>query len=66
MKFYNSLSTYSKQSSLKTWLWRIAINHCKDYLKSWYVRKMQFTEHIHMIFESSKEMIEEEMVKRGV
>lgn len=33
VKFYNSLSTYSKQSSLKTWLWRIAINHCKDYLK---------------------------------
>ncbi|AWD67739.1 MULTISPECIES: sigma-70 family RNA polymerase sigma factor [Priestia] len=64
VKFYNSLSTYSKQSSLKTWLWRIAINHCKDYLKSWYVRKMQFTEHIHMIFESSKEMIEEEMVKK--
>jgi len=64
VKFYNSLPTYSKQSSLKTWLWRIAINHCKDYLKSWYVRKMQFTEHIHTMFESSKEMIEEEMVKK--
>ncbi|MED4252980.1 sigma-70 family RNA polymerase sigma factor [Priestia megaterium] len=64
VKFYNSLPTYSKQSSLKTWLWRIAINHCKDYLKSWYVRKMQFIEHIHTMFESSKEMIEEEMVKK--
>ncbi len=25
---------------MKTWVWRIAINHCKDYLKSWYKRKV--------------------------
>ena len=32
VKCYKSLHTY-KEFELKTWLWRIAINHCKDYLK---------------------------------
>lgn len=36
VKSYKSLHTYKGKSSLRTWLWKIAINHCKDYLKSWY------------------------------
>ena len=36
VKCYKALPAYKQQSSVKTWLWRIAINHCKDYLKSWY------------------------------
>ena len=36
VKCYKSLHTYKGKSSLRTWLWRIAINHCKDFLKSWY------------------------------
>lgn len=40
VKCYKSLDTYNGQSKLKTWLWRIAINYCKDYLKSWYNKKV--------------------------
>lgn len=40
VKCYQSLHTYKGKSSMKTWLWRIAINHCKDYLKSWYNKKV--------------------------
>ena len=36
IKCYRNLHTYRKKAKLKTWLWSIAINHCKDYLKSWY------------------------------
>ncbi len=36
VKCYQSLHTYKGKSKIRTWLWRIAINHCKDYLKSWY------------------------------
>ncbi|WP_243840747.1 sigma-70 family RNA polymerase sigma factor [Paenisporosarcina antarctica] len=36
VKCFKALPTYKGQSSIKTWLWRIAINHTKDYLKSWY------------------------------
>ncbi|KEZ52840.1 sigma-70 family RNA polymerase sigma factor [Metabacillus indicus] len=35
VKCYRSLHTYNGKSKLRTWLWRIAINKCKDYLKSW-------------------------------
>lgn len=40
VKCYKSLHTYKGNSNLKTWLWRIAINQCKDYLKSWYNKKV--------------------------
>ncbi|WP_455662808.1 sigma-70 family RNA polymerase sigma factor [Pradoshia sp.] len=36
VKCYKALHTYKGKSKVRTWLWRIAINHCKDYLKSWY------------------------------
>lgn len=40
IKCYRALSNYKGQATLKTWLWRIAINHTKDYLKSWHTRHM--------------------------
>jgi RNA polymerase sigma-70 factor, ECF subfamily len=44
VKCYHSLHTYKGKATLRTWLWRIAINHCKDYLKSWYNNKVMLTE----------------------
>lgn len=41
MKCYEAYPTYKGKSTLKTWMWRIAINHCKDYLKSWYNQNIQ-------------------------
>lgn len=38
LKFYKKLHTFNNQSSLKTWLYQISINHCKDYLRSWHHR----------------------------
>jgi len=40
VKCYKSLHTYKGNSNVKTWLWRIAINQCKDYIKSWYNKKV--------------------------
>ncbi len=39
VKCYKSLHTYKGKSDVKTWLWRIAINQCKDYIKSWYNKR---------------------------
>lgn len=36
VKCYQALPSYKGKSTVKTWLWRIGINHCKDFLKSWY------------------------------
>ncbi|MGF2614770.1 sigma-70 family RNA polymerase sigma factor [Rossellomorea vietnamensis] len=44
VKCYNNLHNYNSKSKLKTWLWRIAINHSKDYLKSWYNNKVVVAE----------------------
>lgn len=44
IKCYKALSTYQGNASLRTWLWRIAINHSKDYLKSWYKKNVDVTE----------------------
>ncbi|SIA97522.1 RNA polymerase sigma factor, sigma-70 family [Mycobacteroides abscessus subsp. abscessus] len=35
---------FEKRSSLKTWLYRITVNQCKDYLKSYYIRKIFLTD----------------------
>jgi RNA polymerase sigma-70 factor, ECF subfamily len=40
IKCYKNLHQYNRMAKLKTWLWRIAVNHCKDYLKSWHSRNM--------------------------
>jgi RNA polymerase sigma-70 factor, ECF subfamily len=38
---YLKLDTYSGKSSLKTWIYSIAVNKCKDYFKSWHYRKIR-------------------------
>jgi RNA polymerase sigma factor, sigma-70 family len=40
IKVYKNLSTFEGNSSIKTWIIRITINTCKDYLKSAYKRKV--------------------------
>jgi RNA polymerase sigma-70 factor, ECF subfamily len=51
VKCYKSLHTYSGKSKFRTWLWRIASNHCKDYLKSWY-NKNVFTTDYQPLYDS--------------
>ncbi len=45
VKCYRSFHTYSGKSKFRTWLWRIASNHCKDYLKSWYNKNVFSTDY---------------------
>ncbi|MBP2242763.1 RNA polymerase sigma-70 factor (ECF subfamily) [Cytobacillus eiseniae] len=37
---YQNLHKFKGESSVKTWLYRITINQCKDYLKSSYFRRI--------------------------
>ncbi|MFF5994032.1 sigma-70 family RNA polymerase sigma factor [Lysinibacillus sp. KU-BSD001] len=46
MKFYNNLHRFEGRSSIKTYLYRIAVNECQNYLKSWHYRKLEMTEKI--------------------
>ncbi|MEQ2525068.1 sigma-70 family RNA polymerase sigma factor [Bacillaceae bacterium CLA-AA-H227] len=48
IKFYKNLDHFENRSSIKTYLYRIAVNECKNYLRSWHYRKMEVTEKIFM------------------
>lgn len=39
---YQHLHQFKGDSSIKTWLYRITINQCKDYLKSSYIKRIFF------------------------
>jgi RNA polymerase sigma factor (sigma-70 family) len=41
IKCYKNLDSFRYDSQIKTWLYRITINECKDYLKSWNYKMVQ-------------------------
>ncbi|WP_066250661.1 sigma-70 family RNA polymerase sigma factor [Neobacillus drentensis] len=64
VKCYKGLHTYSGKSKLRTWLWRIAINHCKDFLKSWYTKNVVITEDEPLNNTTKKDMVEQTVIQR--
>ena len=63
VKCYKNLHTYNRKSKLKTWIWRMVINHSKDYLKSWYNNKVIVTETEVQVIESGKS-VEESIIRQ--
>ena len=43
LTYYAKFDQFEERASLKTYLTRMTINKCKDYLKSWRYRKMTLT-----------------------
>lgn len=41
IKCYQNLDSFRFDAQIKTWLYRITINECKDYLKSWHYKMVQ-------------------------
>ncbi|EAC4354568.1 sigma-70 family RNA polymerase sigma factor [Listeria monocytogenes] len=66
IKCYEKLDQFNNKSSIKTWLYRIAINHCKDYLGSWHYRKLNFSEKIWDYLPSKSKHVEEEVIAKDV
>ncbi len=46
IKFYKSLDTFEGRSSTKTYLYRIAVNECHNYLRSWQYKKIEVTDKV--------------------
>lgn len=44
IKVYKNLTYFEHRSSIKTWIFTIAANQAKDYLKSWHYRNLTFNE----------------------
>lgn len=61
---YIKLDSFAGKSSVKTWIYSIAINKCKDYLKSWHVRKMTVQENIKELLKSTRRGPDHEVVDK--
>lgn len=64
VKCYKALPTFHFNSSMKTWLWRIAINHTKDYLKSWYANSVEATEEDVFAQVKSGDCVEQQVLQQ--
>ncbi|MFD0050938.1 sigma-70 family RNA polymerase sigma factor [Actinomycetes bacterium NPDC127524] len=64
IKCYKSLHTYNRKSKLRTWLWRIAINTCKDYLKSWYNRRVLVLEEEPLKMSTKNDVVEDAVIQK--
>ncbi|KPH73594.1 sigma-70 family RNA polymerase sigma factor [Oceanobacillus caeni] len=62
IKCYEKLHQFNEQATIKTWLYRIASNHCKDYLRSWYYRKIMLSNKILDYIPSKSKQVEEEVI----
>ena len=52
---YNNLNHFKNKSSYKTWLYRITINKCKDYLRRWSFRNIVYSPVMQVISRDSVE-----------
>lgn len=64
VKFYKNLHTYSGKSKLRTWLWRIAINHCKDFHRSWYNKNVVIAGEEMPNNSTKKELVEQAVIQK--
>src|SRR5205809_2274061 len=44
LKAYRKLGEFKGQSTIRTWLYRITINHCQNLLQTWHRRHIQTTD----------------------
>ncbi|MDN4608444.1 sigma-70 family RNA polymerase sigma factor [Sporosarcina highlanderae] len=61
---YLKLDSFAGKSSIKTWIYSIAINKCKDHLKSWHVRKMTVQENIKEFLKSNRRGPHDEVLEK--
>lgn len=57
---YLKLDSFTGKSSIRTWIYSIAINKCKDYLRNWHVRKISVHENIKDLLTSKRNGPDEE------
>ncbi|BAC13225.1 RNA polymerase ECF-type sigma factor [Oceanobacillus iheyensis HTE831] len=65
IKCYEKLDEFRNESNLKTWLYRITINQCKDYLRSWHYRKVQTKSVIENTFRTVFPLTEEKIINQA-
>ncbi|MCG7344484.1 sigma-70 family RNA polymerase sigma factor [Sporosarcina sp. ACRSL] len=62
IKCYKNLDSFKNDSHIKTWLYRITINGCKDYLKSWNYKMVQVKSFINETARSISPSVEKTVI----
>ncbi|MBS3678977.1 sigma-70 family RNA polymerase sigma factor [Ornithinibacillus massiliensis] len=65
IKCYEKLDQFKQQSSIKTWAFRVASNHCKDYLRSWHYRKVILNEKVLDYIPSKSKQVEDVVITKS-
>jgi RNA polymerase sigma-70 factor, ECF subfamily len=65
LKCYKKLHTFKQKSSIKTWLYSIAINHCKDHLRSWHHRSFVFDDQLINELEANDHDMDQAIIKKS-
>lgn len=64
IKCYKNLDSYRYDAQIKTWLYRITINECKDYLKSWNHKMVQVKSFINATAKSISPSVEKTVIDK--
>ena len=62
IRYYINLEKFEGRSSVKTYLYRIAVNECNNYFKSWSYRKIELSNLVNNI--TNKQTTEEEILQK--
>ncbi|MEO5803643.1 MAG: sigma-70 family RNA polymerase sigma factor [Verrucomicrobiota bacterium] len=49
LKAFHKMNTFRNESNIRTWLYRIAINHCHNIAKSWHNRHIQSSDDAQLL-----------------
>lgn len=64
IKCYKNLDSFRKDAQIKTWIYRITINECKDYLKSWNNKMVQVKSFINETVRSISPSVEKTVIDK--
>ncbi len=62
IKCYKNLDSFRYDAQIKTWLYRITINECKDYLKSWNYKMVQVKSFLNETARSALPSVEKSVI----
>lgn len=63
IKVHRNIGNFKGKSNLKTWLYQIAINTCKDYLGSWHHRYITLTNKVNILSKSHRDQPEKNLLE---
>ncbi|WP_349409213.1 sigma-70 family RNA polymerase sigma factor [Pseudalkalibacillus sp. SCS-8] len=61
---YTKLDTFRGESSVKTWIYRITINRCHDYHRTWSFRNLLFTDKISRMMKGDLHTPESDLIAK--